>query len=322
MKHSGRLIASTLLLAFTAGSTLAQSYPVKPVRVIVPFPPGGGVDSTARAIAQKFSDAWRQQVIVDNRPGGGANIGASAVAKAAPDGYTLLVASTALAIAPSLYRKLPFDPVKDLLPVSQILATSHVLAVHPSMPVTLKELVALAKSRPGKLNYANTGVGTGTHLLGEIMRFATDINIVMVPYKGDAQAVPAMLAGEVDMGFSPPTNVIQLVRAGKLRALAMSGTSRSPAFPEVPTTAEAGFPEVTNVGWVSIFAPAGTPRDIVNKISAETIRALRMPDIIEQLPRFGGDAAETTPEEFAAKYRADVARYARIIEKANVPPMD
>lgn len=321
MKHAGLLIASTLL-AFTAGSTVAQSYPVKPVRVIVPFPPGGGVDSTARAFAQKFTEAWGQQVIVDNRPGGGANIGASAVAKAAPDGYTLLVASTALAIAPSLYRKLPFDPLKDLLPVSQILATSHVLAVHPGMPVTLKELVALAKSRPGKLNYANTGVGTGTHLLGEMLRFATDINIVMVPYKGDAQAVPAMLAGEVEMGFSPPTNVIQLVRAGKLRALAMSGTSRSPAFPEVPTTAEAGFPEVNNVGWVSIFAPAGMPRDIVNKISAETIRALRMPDIIEQLPRFGGDAAESTPEEFAAKYRADVTRYARIIEKANIPPMD
>ncbi len=180
-----------------------------------------------------------------------------------------------------------------------------------------------------KLSYKYRAVGTLDTLarvLGvttrQLQRFAADINIVMVPYKGDAQAVPAMLAGEVEMGFSPPTNVIQLVRAGKLRALAMSGTSRSIAFPEVPTTAEAGFPDVNYVGWVSFFAPAGTPRDIVNKISSETVRTLRMPDIIEQLPRLGGEAANSTPEEFAATYRADVARYARIIEKARIPPMD
>jgi len=317
---------SSFLLAVIAAGWLvplsAQPYPSKPVRVIVPSSPGSGVDTIARAFSQKFSDTWGQQFIVDNRPGGGGNIAASAVAKGAPDGYTLLVSSTALAIAPSLYRKLTYDPIKDFAPTTQIIATSHALAVHPSMPATLKELVALAKFQPGKLNYGHAGIATGSHLLGEMLRSSTDVDIVMVPYKGDAQAVPALLANEVAMGFSPPTNVVQLVRAGKLRVLAMSGTTRSIAFPDVPTTAEAGFPEVQYVGWVSFFAPAGTPRDIQNKISAETARALRMPDIIEQLPRLGGEASGTTPEEFTAKYRADIARYAKIIEKANIPPMD
>ena len=321
MKSTSLLIASALLLAFAAGNTVAQEYPSKLVRIIVPSTPGSTIDTIARTFSQKFTEAWGQQVIVDNRPGGAGNIAANAVAKAAPDGHTLLVTSVALAAAPSLYRKLPFDPIKDLVPTSQIISSSHGLIAHPRMPATLKELVALAKSQPGKLNYGYSGVAGGTHLLGEMLRAAADNNIVMVPYKGDALTVPAILANEVEMGFSPLTNVIQLVRAGKLRVLAMSGPSRSIAFPEVPTTAEAGFPDVNFAGWVSFFSPVGTPRDILNKISSETARTLRMPDIIEQLPRYG-EAAGTTPEEFGAKFRADVARYAKIIEKAKIPPMD
>ena len=310
------------ILGVTMGDCLAQIYPARPVRIIVPSTPGSGIDTVARTVAQKFSDAWGQQFIVDNRPGAGGNLAAGAVAKAAPDGYTWLISSSSLAIAPALFRQLPFDALKDLAPTSQIIATSHSLAVHPSMPNSLKDLVALAKSQPGKLNYGHAGTATASHLLGEMLRFATDADIVIIPYKGDAQAVPAILANEVAMGFVPPTNVISLVRAGKLKVLAMSGNTRNPAFPDAPTTTEAGFPEVQYVGWVSLFAPAGTPRELQYKLATEVGRIMKMPDIIEQLPRLGGDAAGTMPEEFSARFRSDVARYSRIIERAKIPSMD
>ena len=319
MKPISQLVLSALLLACAAGAALAQSYPTKPVRMIVPFLAGGAVDTMARLFAQKFTEAWGQQVIVENRAGAGGNIGADAVAKAAPDGYTLLITTTGHAVAPSLYRKLQYDPLKDFAATSQIISTYLVLVVNPSMPATLKELVALAKSQPGKLNYGHTGLGVAPHLVGEMLRAATGINIVFVPYKGDAGVVPAMLANEVQMSFSSPTTVVQLVKAGKLRALAVTGTSRGRSFPDVLTTTEAGFPDASYVGWVGFFTPAGTPRDILNKISSETARVLRMPDISARVPGWGGEAAGTTPEEFAAKYRADIARYAKIIKEANIP---
>ena len=322
MKPISQLIALALLLACAAGTALAQGYPSKPVRLIVPFLAGGGVDALARLFAQKFTEAWGQSVIVENRPGAGGNVGANAVAKAAPDGYTLLVASTGLAMAPSMYRKLPFDPLKDLAATSQIMSVYFVLVANPGMPATLKELVALAKSQPGKLNYGHTGLGGSPHLIGEMLRAATGINIVLVPYKGDAQTLFAMLANEVQMTFAPPATVVQMVKAGKVRALAVSGTSRSTAFPDVPTTTEAGFPDVTYAGWVGFFAPGGTPREILNKISSETTRALRMPEIVERLASGGLEAAGTTPEEFAARYRADIARYAKIIKDTNIPLVD
>ena len=322
MKRISQLVLATLLLACAAGAALAQGYPTKPVHMIVPFLAGGGVDALARALSQRFAEAWGQSVIVENRPGAGGNIGANAVAKSAPDGHTLLVASTGLAMAPSLYRKLPFDPLKDFAATSQIMSNYFVLVANPGVSATLKELVALAKSQPGKLNYGHTGLGGSPHLVGEMLRAATGINIVFVPYKGDAQTLLAMLANEVQMTFAPPATVVQMVKSGKLRALAVTGTSRSTAFPDVPTTTEAGFPEVTYAGWVGFFAPRGTPRDILNKISLETARALRMPEIVERLASGGLEAAGTTPEEFAARYRADIARYAKIIKDANIPLVD
>ena len=322
MKRISQLVLATLLLACAAGAALAQGYPTKPVRLIVPFLAGGGVDALARALSQRFAEAWGQSVIVENRPGAGGNIGANAVAKATPDGYTLLVASTGLAMAPSLYRKLPFDPLKDFAATSQIMSNYFVLVANPGVPATLKELVALAKSQPGKLNYGHTGLGGSPHLVGEMLRAAAGINIVFVPYKGDAQTLLAMLANEVQMTFAPPATVVQMVKSGKLRALAVTGTSRSTAFPDAPTTTEAGFPEVTYAGWVGFFAPGGTPRDILNKISQETARALRMPEIVERLASGGLEAAGTTPGEFAARYRADVARYAKIIKETDIPLVD
>ncbi len=314
--------AAAALYGFVAVAGFAQTYPSKPVRIVVPFLPGGGVDVLARAFAQKFTDAWGQQVFVDNRAGAGGNIGADAVAKAPPDGYTLLVTTAGLAVAPGLYRKLPFDAIRDFAPTSQIISTYLVLAVHPSLPGSLKELVSLAKSRPGKLNFGHTGLGSGPHIAGEMLRAAAHIDIVMVPYKGDAQAVPALIANEVQLEFPNPTTAAQLIKAGKLRALAVTGTSRGAAFPDVPTTAEEGYPDINYVGWVSLFAPAGTPRDILEKISAEVVRDLRMPDIVERLPGWGGEAAGTTPAEFTAKYHADIARYTKIIREANIPLVD
>ena len=322
MKRIIRLAAAALLLAFAAGSSLAQTYPAKPVRIIVPFPPGGGVDVVARTFSQKFSEFWGQQAVVENRPGAGGNIAADLVAKAPPDGYTLLITTTGHAVAPSLFRKLPFDPFKDFAAVSQITSTYLVLVANPAMPATLKELIALAKAQPGKLNYAHTGLGVAPHIVGEMLKAAAGINIVMVTYKGDAQTIPAMLANEAQMGFSSPTTVVGHAKAGRLRALAVSGAARGAAFPDVPTVTEAGYRDATYNGWVGFFAPAGTPRDILNKVSADTARALRMPDVAARLPGWGAEAAGTTPDAFAATYRADVARYAKVIKAAKVPLVD
>ena len=321
MKNFG-LFAVSLLLLGLAAATTAQNYPTKPVRIVVPSVPGGGQDVVTRAMGQKFSETWGQQVIAENRPGAGGNIAADLVARSAPDGYTILLTTAALAIAPSLYRKLSYDPVNGFIPVSQVMSTYLVLAVHPSLPGSVKDLVAYAKANPGKLNYYHFGLGSGLHLTGEMFRAAANIDFTNVIYKGDGEAVPAMLRNEVQMSFLNPTAVVQHVRAGKLRALAVSGTARGSAFPNVPTMAELGFPEVNYVGYIGFFVPAGTPRDIVARIANETIRTVRMPDINDKMPIWGGDGAGTTPEAFAAKFKEDVARYARVIKQANIPLAD
>jgi tripartite-type tricarboxylate transporter receptor subunit TctC len=313
--QSGVLAASLL---FACTQAFAQAYPVKPVRLIVPFPPGGGVDVTARTFAQKYNEGWGQSVVVDNRPGAGGNIGADAVAKSAPDGYNLLVTTTGHAVAASLYKKLPFDPIKDFAPASQVISTYLVLVANPGLPGNLKDIVALAKAQPGKLNYGHTGLGVAPHLVGEMLKGAAGIDIVMVTYKGDAQTVPAMMSNEVQLGFSPPNSVVQIIKSGKLRAIAVSGAQRSSVLPDVPTVTEAGFPGATYNGWVGIFAAGGTPRDVLNRIAAETNRALKTPEVMAVLPN-QGEAAGGTPEEFGKKYRDDIALYARIIKQANIP---
>lgn len=320
MKSVGALAAVAFM--GLAASTFAQTYPSKVVRVLVPSVPGGGQDVVTRAMAQKFSEAWGQQVITENRPGAGGNIAADQVARAAPDGYTVLMTTAALAIAPSLYRKLTYDPVKDFIPVSQIMSTYLVLVTHPSLPGTMKELVALMKAQPGKLNYYHFGIGSGLHLTGEMWRAAAGVSFTDVIYKGDGEAVPALLRNDVQMSFLNPTAVVALVKAGKLHALAVSGTARGSAFPDVPTTAELGYPDIQYVGFLGFFMPAGTPREAVNRMANETIRVVRLPEIAEKMPAWGGESAGTTPEAFNAKFREDIARYARVIKMANVPSAD
>ena len=321
MKNLGLIAAGALFLGVATGAS-AQSYPTKPVRIIVPSAPGGGQDIVTRAMGQKFSEAWGQQVIAENRPGAGGNIAADVVARSAPDGYTILLTTAALAIAPSLYRKLTYDPVNGFIPVSQVMSTYLVLVVHPSLPGSVKELVAHAKANPGKLNYYHFGLGSGLHLTGEMFRTAANIDFTNVIYKGDGEAVPAMLRNEIQMSFLNPAASLQFVKAGKLRALAVSGTARGSVYPDVPTMAELGYPDVNYVGFIGFFVPAGTPRDIVARIANETIRTVRMPDINDKMPVFGGDAAGTTPEAFAVKFKDDIARYARVIKQANIPPAD
>jgi tripartite-type tricarboxylate transporter receptor subunit TctC len=315
----------TLLAVAMLGMSMAahaQNYPVKPVRLIVPFTAGGGVDLTGRALAQHFTEAWGQPVVVENRAGAGGNIGAEMIAKATPDGHTFMITTTGHAVAASLYRRLPFDPIKDFAPVSQITQTYLVLVTHPSMPRSMKELVAHAKANPGKLNYGHPGVGVAPHLIGELLKSNAGIDFVLIAYKGDAQTVPAMMANEIQFEFTPPATIAQQVKAGKLRALAVSSLTRSRAFPDLPTTAEAGFPDVNYTGWNGFFAPGGTPRDIVAKISAETINALRSPQMVERLSAGGTEPAGTTPEEFSAKYRADIAFYGKLIRDAKIPLVD
>jgi tripartite-type tricarboxylate transporter receptor subunit TctC len=314
-------LAASVLIGIS-GTAVAQSYPSKTVRIVVPSVPGGGQDVVARAMAQKFAEAWGQPVIAENRAGAGGNIAAEAVARAAPDGHSILLTTAGLAIAPSLYRKLSYDPVKDLLPVSQVMSTFLVLVTHPSLPPTVKELIALAKAQPGKLNYYHFGSGSGLHLTGEMFSAAAGIEFTNVIYKGDGDAIPAMLRNDIQMSFLNPAAAVSHVKAGKLRALAVSGNTRGSVFPDVPTMAELGYPDVNYVGFIGFFVPAGTPRDVVNKIANETIRVVRLPEIIEKMPVWGGESAGTTPEAFAAKYRDDIARYARIIKSANVPLAD
>ena len=298
----------------------AQGYPVKPVRIVVPLAAGGGVDSVARAFAQKYSEAWKLPVIVENRPGAGNIIGADYVAKSAPDGYTLLASSSSLASNAVLFRKLPFDAVRDFAPVTQFIATQLFLALNQKVPASnVRELIAYAKSQPGKLNYGSTGIGSGAHLISEMLKMDTGIDVVHVPYKGDAPLMPALLNGEIQFGFLTASAVLPHAKAGRLRALAVTGRTRVGTAPDLPTMMEAGVPNFEFESWIGLFAPAGTPGEILGAISAETARALKQPDIIARLPGWGGDAVGSTPEAFAARYRGDIAKLGKVVSEARIP---
>ena len=319
-------IARRVLLVFCAlalGSAQAQNYPSKPVRVVVPFPAGGSVDTVARWVSQKLSDAWKQPVLVDNRAGAGGNVGADVVAKSAPDGYTVLITTPGLAISRSIYKKLPFDPLADFAPVSQLTATFLILVVNPSVPAnSVSELIALAKAQPGKLNYGSSGSGATIHLATELFKITTGTDIVHVPYKGEAPAYAALLANEVQLALGPVSGLLPHIRAGRLRALGVSSNTRSPAMAEVPTIAEAGVSNYEFTSWFGLFAPAGTPREAIAKLHAEAARIMAMPDIRERLPAMGNEAVGSTPEQFGAKYRSDIAQYAAVVKEAGVPPAD
>ena len=317
-----RLICALLLVVGASGA-LSQSYPAKTVRIIVPFAPAGSTDITARIIAQKLTDAWRQQVIVDNRAGAGGNIGAELVAKAAPDGYTLLLATTGvMAINHRLYKTLPYDALRDFAPVTQIGGLPLILIVHPSLPVkSVKELIALAKAKPGQLSYASSGVGGATHMTAEVFRMLAGVDIVHIPYKGSGQAMVDLISGQVGMAFDQITSSLPHVESGKLRALAVTSARRLASVPNLPTMAEAGVAGYEAVSWNGIAAPAGTPKDIVARIQGEIARVLQLPDIKERFFKDGIEPVGSTPEQFAAHIRSERAKWEKVVERAGIKPM-
>jgi tripartite-type tricarboxylate transporter receptor subunit TctC len=318
-----RTVLAALALMSAVPVVNAQSYPSRPVRIVVPFPAGGSVDAVARWVGQKLNEAWKQPLIVENRAGAGGTVGADAVAKSAPDGHTVLLTTPGLAIAPSIYRKLPFDAATDFAPVSQLTSTYLILVVHPSVPAkSVKELIALAKAQPGKLNYGSSGAGATPHLATELFKIMTGSDIVHVPYKGEAPAYAALMANEVQLALGPVSGLLPHIKSGRIRALGISRTERANALADVPTIAEAGVPNYEFTSWFGLFAPAGTPREIVAEIQREAAKAIFMPDVRERLPAMGNEPVGSTPEQFAAKYKADIAQYARVVKEAGVKPAD
>ena len=315
-----------LLSAFVFGAMLsvgdasAQSYPNKPIRIVVPYPAGGTSDILARAIGQKLSDAWSQPVVVDNKPGANGNVGADIVAKAAPDGYTLLLADIgSLAISPSVYPTLPFDPTKDFAPVSMVAYSPHILVVHPSVPVaSVKELVALAKAKPGKLNFAISGLGGAPHLAGVDFALRNGIDWVYIPYKGGAQAIADVAGGQADVTLNGMLATYPLVKGEKLKILAVSSAKRMSSIPDVPTISESGVPNFESGSWQGVIAPAGTPPEVIAKLNGEILRVLALPEMRENLGKQGAEVRTNSPEQFAAFIRDEKARWAKVVKDANV----
>jgi tripartite-type tricarboxylate transporter receptor subunit TctC len=309
--------------ALNAGPALAQTYPSKPVRIIVPFVAGGAVDTLARMMGAKLAETFSQPVIVENRPGAGGNVAADAVAKALADGYTILQNTNGQAISPAMYRSLPFDVVKDFIPVTQLVASQLVLVASPKLEATsVRELIALAKAKPGSLNYGMTGVGNPLHLTMEMFKTTAGIDIQAVPYKGDAAIFPALITGEIHVAVVPMATSLGHVRAGSVRALAVGGAKRSAALPDVPTVAESGLPGFESTSWQGWFVPANTSREIVGIIQRGAAKALTAPDLLERLHIGGNEAVGSTPEEFEARFKADVTKFAKIISDAKIPKQD
>jgi tripartite-type tricarboxylate transporter receptor subunit TctC len=316
MNVRGKIIAAMLGVVATslASGQSAPPYPTKPIRIVVPFPPGGTSDILARAVGQKLSEEWKQQVVVDDRPGAGANIGAEIVAKAPPDGYTLLLASTIHAINPSLYSKLAYDPVKDFTPITLIAATSQVLVIHNSLPVkTVREFIAYAKKHPGELNYSSAGNGSQPHLTAELFKSMTGIDIVHVPYKGAPPAMTDLLAGQVALTFATAPSAVPYVKAGRLRALGVSTAQRITALPDVPTIAEAGVPGFEASGANGLVGPAGLPSAIVERLNAAVVRIVREPAMSRYLSEQGADPVTMSPAEYGAYIKAEVAKWAKVV---------
>ncbi len=317
MKQTLALFALALTVIGGFGEALAQTYPSKPIRIVVPYPAGGGIDIMSRLIAQRLAQRFSQSVVVENKPGAGTIVAAESVARAAPDGHTLLITTDAtITINPYLYAKLPYDAVKDFAPVSQLVLLNQLLLAHPALPVSnLKELIAHAKANPGKLNYASYGVGSQPHLAMEILKSQTGSDIVHVPYKGIPQAVPAAIAGEVQLTFSGAASSQAHIRAGRLKALAIGGAARLPLLPDVPTFAESGFPEVPANAWFGLFAPAGTPREVITLLHGEVVRLLKEPEFVQkEIAAKGYELVASSPEEFAAFLVGDAKRNAQAVK--------
>ena len=297
-----------------------QAYPTRPVRLIVPYPPGGGNDTLARLFGQKLTEAWGQQIVVDNRPGAGTIIGTQLAARSAPDGYTLLLSSIAThAVAPNLYRNPGYDPIKDFTPITLLAIAPTVLCVNTAVPAkSVQELIRLAKARPGELKFASGGNGTPPHMAGEIFASMTGIKLLHVPYKGGGPAIAGLIGGETSMMFDTAASILPHVKGGKLRALAIARSARLPEYPDLVTFTEAGVSGYEVNAWYSMHAPAGVPREIVTKVQRELVRILGLPDIRERLKQLGSEGVGNSPDEFARFVRAESAKYAKAIRDAGV----
>jgi tripartite-type tricarboxylate transporter receptor subunit TctC len=321
MRRLAFALAVTVAAAIVAPA-YAQTYPNRPIRMLVPFAAGGAVDTLARLFALKLTEALGQSVIIENRAGVGGNLASDLLAKAAPDGYTVLQTVNGISISPSLYKTLPFDVNKDFIAVTQLVRSQLVLVANPKFEAnSVAELIAIAKAKPGVLNYGSTGVGNPLHLTMEMLKSATGMDIQAVHYRGDAPANAALIAGEIQLGVMPMATTRPLVEGGQLKALAIAGPQRSPAMPNTPTIAET-IPGFESTSWQGYFVPAGTPREIVLRLQQETAKVLKLPDVVERLRAGGNEGVGSPPEDFDARFRADIVKFAKIIADAKIPKQD
>jgi tripartite-type tricarboxylate transporter receptor subunit TctC len=305
---------------FAVGGAHAQEYPVRPIRIVVPSSPGGGTDILARQLSAKLTERWGQQVVVDNRPGAGQMIGLELVAKAPPDGYTLVLAATPLAVNTVLFKKVPYDPIRDFAPVTQVAAMPNLLVSHPSLPArTIKQVIALAKLRPGELAYSSSGIGTGPHLSMELFNYMAGVKIEHVPYKGTSPAMIDTMSGHVQMLMSTLLPPLPHLKAGRLRALGVTGATRVSNLPDLPTVAEGGVHGYEVVGWYGLAAPANTPRAVVAKLHSEISSILMAPETREKLAAEGADPVGSTPEEFGAFIKAEIDKWGKLVKAAKIP---
>jgi tripartite-type tricarboxylate transporter receptor subunit TctC len=305
-----------------SASAWGQAFPTKPVRFVVPFAPGGSTDTLARALGQKLSDSLGQQVVIDNRTGANGNIGMEIVAKAPADGHTIVLGYIAnVAIGPSLYDKLPFDPVRDYEAVTLLATSPNVFVAHPAVAVSsLKDVIALAKAKPGQLNYASASVASVGHLTGELLNQLAGIRMVHVAYKGSGQAVTDLLGGHIQLMFSGFSSVMPHIKSGKLRPIAQTGEKRSPALPDVATIAESGFPKFEATAWYGVHAPAKTPKPVVNRLNAEFVKALKMPDVKERLNALGFELVGSTPEHYASYIKSEIKKWEKVVKASGAKP--
>ncbi|HEY4373867.1 MAG TPA: tripartite tricarboxylate transporter substrate binding protein [Burkholderiales bacterium] len=312
-RSAGALLAAAALLA--APTAQADSpYPGRPIRFVVPYTAGGGVDAMARAVGVPLAKRLGQPVVIDNHGGAAGNIGTEIAAHAEPDGYTIVMGAAAMAVNVSLYKKLPYDPVKDFAPITLLAKTPNILAVYPKLNVkSVKDLIALAKSEPGKLNYASAGSGTTSHVAGALFDQMAGVKMVHVPYKGSGPAVTGLLAGEVDLMLSPALTLLPHIKSGRLRGLATTGAKRSPAFPELPTISEAGVPGFEASQWYGVLAPAKTPKAIIDRLNAELVQVVRSPEVSKYLQSDGSEVVGSTPEEFGALIKSEITKWAAVV---------
>jgi tripartite-type tricarboxylate transporter receptor subunit TctC len=312
-------IAASLALALTASAALGQDYPNRPIRVIVPQSAGGSTDQVARVVAQRLSESLGQTVVVDNRPGSGSLNGTELAARATPDGHTLLVVAASLSISPAVRKSLPFDVIRDFAPITQLVDLQHLLVVYPTVQATsVKELIALAKAKPGELNYASSGIATSTHMAAELFLYMTGAKMVHVPYKGGGPGITAMLAGQCQLYFATISTALPHVRNGKLRGLGVTGAKRSVAASDLPTIAEAGVPGYVHSSWIGMAAPAKTPPPIIARLHAESVKIVQSPEVKKLFLRDGLESLGNTPQEFAADLKEEIAKWQKVVKAAGI----